>query len=442
MNPVSDDRHRHSRNAWSRFPRQFFTWVIAGPQPQPYDIQKKMLHNSMRKKNALVVVHLSMAVMASIAIVLTGQPWAYAWLLAEVALAGIRLSVLMAFEKAEASGRKGNAIHPIIVGLVWASVLSAAAYQCVASGEWPLILLAGIAVASVIGGVSSRNAGTPRYGIIVMCILTAPYALATLTSPIPHLFIIGLQMPFYVIAVVVVLLENYKSLLGLYHAERENRWLAHHDLLTGLPNRVMELERFDELLCQPQSSLGSELPSLTVFCLDLDGFKEINDKFGHAVGDAVLVAVADRLRDCVREVDLLCRTGGDEFVILLPDVSPAEAAAVARRIIERISAPFDLRQASFDDLGHASVHLGISIGSATTPHDGSTTDELLRSADRAMYRAKWRGKGIFVTHGAPMPEIVELVPAADANARMGGRFPEKPTVGTGQFPLPSRAKSL
>jgi diguanylate cyclase (GGDEF)-like protein len=213
-------------------------------------------------------------------------------------------------------------------------------------------------------------------------------------------------------------------------------------LLTGLPNRVMELERFDELLCQPQSSLGSELPSLTVFCLDLDGFKEINDKFGHAVGDAVLVAVADRLRDCVREVDLLCRTGGDEFVILLPDVSPAEAAAVARRIIERISAPFDLRQASFDDLGHASVHLGISIGSATTPHDGSTTDELLRSADRAMYRAKWRGKGIFVTHGAPMPEIVELVPAADANARMGGRFPEKPTVGTGQFPLPSRAKSL
>jgi hypothetical protein len=65
----------------------------------------------------------------------------------------------------------------------------------------------------VIGGVSSRNAGTPRYGIIVMCILTAPYALATLTSPIPHLFIIGLQMPFYVIAVVVVLLENYKTLL-------------------------------------------------------------------------------------------------------------------------------------------------------------------------------------------------------------------------------------
>jgi diguanylate cyclase (GGDEF)-like protein len=441
MNPASDNPRQQSRSVWNRLSRQFFTWVIAGPQPQPPDIQKKLLHNSMRKKNALIVVHLSMAVMASIAIMLTGQRWAYAWLLADIAVAGIRLSVHLAFDKAEASGRNGNPIHLIVVGLVWASLLAAAAYQCVASGEWVLILLVGIVVASVIGGVSSHNAGTPRYGIIVMCLLTAPYALATLISPIPHLFIIGLQMPFYVIAVVVVLLENYKTLLGLYQAERENRWLAHHDLLTGLPNRAMELKRFDELLREPQS-IGTDLPSLTVFCLDLDGFKDINDRFGHAVGDAVLVAVADRLRDCVRDVDLLCRTGGDEFVILLPAVSPMEAATVARRILECISAPFDLRQASFDDPDLASVRLGISVGSATAPHDGRTTDELLRSADRALYRAKRRGKGVFVAHGDPVPEIVELAPAADADARMAGRFPEKLAPRANQFPLPSRAKSV
>jgi diguanylate cyclase (GGDEF)-like protein len=178
-----------------------------------------------------------------------------------------------------------------------------------------------------------------------------------------------------------------------------------------------------------------------VFCLDLDGFKDINDRFGHAVGDAVLVAVADRLRDCVRDVDFLCRTGGDEFVILLPTVSPIEAATVARRIIERISAPFDLGQAPFDP-GQAPAQVGISIGSATTTHDGSTTDELLRSADRAMYQAKRRGKGVFVAHGAPVAEIVELVPAVDADGRMGGRFAEKSAMGASQFPLPSRAKSV
>jgi diguanylate cyclase (GGDEF)-like protein len=435
MSSANDDQRQQPGNGWDRFWRRFIAWLIAGPRPQPDEIQKKLLRNSMRKKNTLVVVHLSMAVMASIAIILTGQVWAYAWLFADVVLGGIRLWIHAAYEKAEASGRSGNAIAPIVIGLVWASVLSAAAYQCVASGEWLLILLSGTGLASVIGGISSRNAGTPRYGIILMCLLTAPYALATLISPIPHLFIIGLQMPFYVVAVAVVLLENYKTLLDLYHAEAENSWLAHHDQLTGLPNRIMKLKRFDELLREP--------PPFTVFCLDLDGFKEINDKFGHAVGDAVLIIVSKRLRHSVRDIDFLCRIGGDEFIILLPSISSVEAATIARRIIERISEPFDVDHRPFE-LGQASlqvgISIGISIGSATAPDDGVTTDELLRSADWAMYQAKRRGKGVFVAHGALVAEIVELAPAADAG--MGTRFAPYPAAETDQFPLPFRSKSV
>ena len=433
MSSVSNDQHQQPGNGRGRLARRFLVWVTAGPRPQPGEIQKKLLRNSMRKKNTLVVVHLSMAVMASIAIVLTGQAWAYAWLIAELVLGGIRLSIHLVYEKTEASGRDGNVIAPIVVGLIWASVLSAAAYQCVASGEWLLILLAGSGLASVIGGISSRNAGTPRYGIILMCLLTAPYALASLISPIPHLFIIGLQMPFYVIAVAVVLLENYKTLVDLYRAEAENSWLAHHDLLTGLPNRVMKLKRFDELLRAPTP--------FTVLCLDLDGFKEINDQFGHAAGDAVLIAVAERLRSCIRDIDFLCRIGGDEFVVLLPSISSVEAATIARRIIERISERFEVDHRSFD-LRQAALRVGISIGSATAPRDGITTDELLRSADWAMYQAKRRGKGVFVAHGAPVAGIVELAPAADADGRLGIRFLPDMAAETGQFPLPLRSKSV
>ena len=267
-----------------------------------------------------------------------------------------------------------------------------------------------------------------------MCILTLPYALATFNSPIPHLFIIGLQVPFYVVGVSVVLLENYRTLLGLYRAEHENRWLAHHDLLTGLPNRIMKLRRFDELLRQPRSGSKAAPPSFTVFWLDLDGFKDVNDSFGHATGDAVLIAVVGRLRDSLRAVDFLCRVGGDEFVILLPEVSPVEAATVAGRIIERVAEPFEF--------GEASINVGISIGSASAPHDGATADELLRSADGAMYEAKRRGKGLLVAHGSLAAETAGLAPAADADARMGRPMLRKVGNGTHRFPLPSRAKSV
>jgi diguanylate cyclase (GGDEF)-like protein len=434
MNPVTGDPRQPSETGWGRFWRQSIAWVIADPRPEPPEIQKKLLHHNMRKKNTLVVVHLSMAVMATIAIVITGRAWAYVWLLAEIALGAIRFSIHVNFEKAEASGKEGDAIAPMIAGLVWTGVLAAAAYQCVASGEWLLILLAGSSLAGVIGGISSRNAGTPRYGIILICTLALPYAVATLISPIPYLYIMGLQIPFYVIAVIVVLFENHKTLLDLYRAERENRWLAHHDLLTGLPNRVMERKRFDELLGEPHAVSTTEHPPCTVFCLDLDGFKEVNDRFGHATGDAVLVAVAGRLRDSIRDVDFLYRIGGDEFVILLPAISAAEAAGVARRIIERVSEPVEI--------DGAPLCIGVSVGSACAPHDGETADELLRSADRAMYEAKRRGKGVFVAHGTPKAEIVELAPAVDANARISGRFPDNRVAETSHFPLPSRSKSL
>ena len=142
-----------------------------------------------------------------------------------------------------------------------------------------------------------------------------------------------------------------------------------------------------------------------MFCLDLDGFKAVNDELGHASGDAVLAEVAKRLRTSVRDVDFACRLGGGEFVILLPDISNDDAVAIARRIIAHVSEPFEFVP---------SARIGVSIGIAAAPRDGNSADELLSAADRAMYEAKRRGKGGFVIH-VPVVETVSLVPAAGKN---------------------------
>jgi diguanylate cyclase (GGDEF)-like protein len=265
------------------------------------------------------------------------------------------------------------------------------------------MLMAGIGVASLVAGISSRNAATPRYAILLICILMLPFAAATILSPIPYLFLAGLQTPLYTAGMIFLLLENHKVLLNLHRSEHANRQMAHHDLLTGLPNRALNLKLFGDLLAVTDSDVASSPARLTVFCLDLDGFKAVNDRFGHTTGDAVLVAMAKRLRGSVRAVDFVCRLGGDEFVVLLPEIGSDAAVAVARRIIAAAAEPFEFAPAA---------RIGVSIGIATAPRDGSSADELLSAADRAMYQAKRRGKGGFVIHGV---EAASLVPVADAD---------------------------
>lgn len=382
-------------------------WLLAGPIPQPDDIRNELLQQRTNKTKTLVVAVLASLLIASIAATLTGAAWAYAWLLAEMVLGSTRIYLMMkALARARADRRFVPNITPVWAGLTSVILISAGCYQCVGSGVLPLALMAGIGLANLVGGIASRNAGTPRYGILLICILTLPFALATILSPVPFLFLIGLQTPIYTGGMIFLLLENHKILLDLHHSERNNRQMAHHDLLTGLPNRALNLKLFSELLDGPWPETGSPASKLTVFCLDLDGFKGVNDRLGHAAGDAVLVAVANRLRASVRDADYVCRIGGDEFVILLPNITDGEAAAVARRIISRISEPFEFAP---------TARVGASIGLASAPRDGMTADELLSAADRAMYEAKRRGKGGFVVH-APGTDVLTLAPTVRAPA--------------------------
>jgi diguanylate cyclase (GGDEF)-like protein len=167
-------------------------------------------------------------------------------------------------------------------------------------------------------------------------------------------------------------------------SEVKIEYMAHHDALTDLANRVLLNERLEQ-------ALGSRIHRehmVAIHHLDLDQFKAVNDTFGHAAGDKLLRAVADRLRGLVRETDTVARMGGDEFVIVqAPITDPAQATSLAQDVIRLIGEPFDID-------GHQSV-IGTSIGIAVGPGDGLTPDRLLRNADLALYRAKGDGRGMF-----------------------------------------------
>jgi diguanylate cyclase len=165
----------------------------------------------------------------------------------------------------------------------------------------------------------------------------------------------------------------------LTEAVVQARQFAYHDELTGLPNRRLLLDRFNQAIARA----ARQRKPVALLLLDLDGFKTVNDALGHVAGDSLLRQVAARLLACVRTSDTACRFGGDEFVVLLPELeSPESAAAAVGKVRAHFAAPYLI--------GDTTVDVSTSIGMALYPVDGLTYEDLVRHSDVAMYRDKVR----------------------------------------------------
>jgi len=192
--------------------------------------------------------------------------------------------------------------------------------------------------------------------------------------------------------------------------------LAQHDVLTGLPNRLLLTDRLDRAIASAHRH-GS---SLAVLFMDLDRFKHINDRLGHAVGDQVLRSVASRLVAGVRRSDTVCRHGGDEFVVLLTEVACAEDAAFrADSLSAAIAAPHRIEDRD--------LHVTASVGVGVYPADGTDAETLLKKSDLALLRAKahrraWPPLAIAAETASQVASNASRVkPAPD-----GSQFPELP----------------
>jgi diguanylate cyclase (GGDEF)-like protein len=176
--------------------------------------------------------------------------------------------------------------------------------------------------------------------------------------------------------------SNARLLRRIVELEQEvadARHLAHHDALTGLPNRTLLLDR----LAQATQQAQRQHKAVGLLLLDLDSFKGVNDQLGHHAGDQILKAVAERLAGCIRGCDTACRYGGDEFVILLPEIRGSEDLdAVAQKIRACLAKPHRL--------GDQAIVVDASFGSALFNEASASDADLIGAADLAMYRAKAR----------------------------------------------------
>jgi diguanylate cyclase (GGDEF)-like protein len=225
-------------------------------------------------------------------------------------------------------------------------------------------------------GVVARLSLRPVAAFLDLVAIAAPAVVVSFMQPDLRHVGLGLLIVMYVAASFEMVRLSFNASINQITLKRQFEQLARSDSMTGVSNR---------------SVLATDLPAMlaagtvAVHTLDLDRFKEANDRFGHPVGDALLKQVAGRLNALAARDDLVVRMGGDEFVLVQRAARDAEA--MAQRIVQSISAPYDVD-------GQA-IELGVSVGVATAPDDGRTAEALLSRSDRALYRAK-ESRGSYV----------------------------------------------
>lgn len=303
------------------------------------------------------------------------------WLGCELLICSARLVVLLMSHRNARSGKTTPTDVYILLALAWSGAVGYGCFISMMSGDWVVATLACLSAGAMVGGICFRNFGAPRLASVMIILSLGPACLGGAMSGEPILYVTLLQIPLYLISMAMASHKLNAMLIATKLAERENERRANEDALTGLLNRPGLLANMNKRL----PALQQNQTGFAVLYLDLDGFKLVNDQFGHASGDEVLFEVSRRILSNLGPEDAAARIGGDEFVVVKASDDEQELAAFAASISENIGARIRLNTGSC-------VEVGSSMGIAIAPRHGNVASVLLEKADRALYQAKAAGK--------------------------------------------------
>jgi diguanylate cyclase (GGDEF)-like protein len=368
----------------------FFKWLVGSAQDLSADNRQVLLSNLFTRTASIV-----MASICEISVCLTayylypGAGYA-AWTIAVVALLMVRLSLIAICCRRSARNEPTPTSLFLLASILWSALLGLGSLLCNISGDQTLFLLGNVCAVGVVGGLAGRNAGTPRLVLIQISVIFTLLGIGAALSPGSGKIVLLFQAPFCAVGFFTVAVRSNKDTVAMLLAQETSNRLARHDSLTGLPNRA----RISELLLNRTDAEPALRPeSFAVLLIDLDGFKAINDSLGHAAGDLVLQESAKRLREVLREGDIVGRLAGDEFVAISDDASLSdEVRLLADQIVKTLARPFVLNEVL--------VRIGASVGISQYPEHGETGPQLLICADRALYAVKRSGKSAFAVFDA------------------------------------------
>ena len=375
-------------------------WLTDSGPDVPMDIRVALI-GSLFGTLPIFVAGLFNTVAVSLLVALRIPTWPFIlWCAFDILCCAVRLVVLLIARDRAARHEETPTDLYILLGVAWAAGIGFGTFISLMSGDWVAATLVCLSATAMVGGTCFRNFGAPRMVALMIILTIGPCTFATPFAGQPILLIGLAQLPFYIYSMSRAAFGLNAMLVTTMQAEREHAFQAKHDVLTGLPNRNGLKQALEASLMRSDGSRP-----LALIYVDLDGFKAINDTYGHKTGDRLLQLVSDRLRRLVRSGDLVARIGGDEFIVISEQIGVGLLKRFGDRLVREISQPYQLE-------GTITVKIGASVGIALAPEHGLDLESLMGAADAALYRAKSDGKSRCMMAIAPPRELAARAAAA------------------------------
>jgi diguanylate cyclase (GGDEF)-like protein len=353
-------------------------WLMDPGKNIPPAIREAFAHDIYISTPTVFIAVISLLVINILYVHFMATPFAWALLGWNIAISAARVGLTHAIFARPGPKRRILTDAYLFMLLLWCLTQGVLAGFAEASNIATLQVLAANSALALQGPLCARNYPLPRLCKLLLLGLTIPWVIGGAVARNHWLLTLAVYAPTYLAAAFATIDQFLDTAQDAQAAKLASDDQARHDPLTGALNR---LGMADAL----QASMTAAQP-FAIFSLDLDGFKAVNDSFGHPAGDALLREVTARLQNLIRPGDKVARPGGDEFIIIAHGMRPAACAPFAARLVDAIS------QHEYQLEGGVIARVGVSVGYACSPDDGTQLNTIQRHADAALYAAKQRRK--------------------------------------------------